>query len=241
MNVPEGEAPAGGFPVLTLNHGLIPPEIYFSGRGSKREQDFFARNGYVTIHPDYRFHGLEPEANKSVNDPSPRGLAHHDFYAGYTEDVLALLAALKEYDSSFLDLSRIGMWGHSMGGGIAARFMTLNKDVRAYVLFAPLSADVEDNFYELSESEVGWLRKTYGAEGSRVYNRISPLTYFEDVAAPVQLHHGSADDDVPLVFSERMFNSLRSNGKKVEFFVYPGEGHEFGDTWSLAAERALQR
>lgn len=240
MNIPEGDAPPSGFPVLILNHGLIPPEIYFSGRGSRREQDFFARHGYVTIHPDYRFHAIEPGAHKSVNDPSPRGLAHHDFYAGYTEDVLALIAALKEYDSPRLDLSRMGMWGHSMGGGIAARFMTLNQDVRAYVLFAPISADAEDNFYELPEKEVEWLHKTYGEEGARVYNRISPLTYFEDLVAPVQLHHGSADKDVPLAFSEKMFNALRTNGKKVEFFVYPGEGHEFGDAWSLAAERALQ-
>ena len=54
MNAPLSPPPDGGFPVLILNHGLIHPSIYSSGRGSKREQDFFARHGYITIHPDYR-------------------------------------------------------------------------------------------------------------------------------------------------------------------------------------------
>lgn len=240
MNIPRAAPPPEGFPVLILNHGLIGPEIYFSGRGSKREQDFFVRKGYVTVHPDYRYHNIEPTKEKSYADPSPRGLAHHDFYVGYTEDVLALITALKEYGSPLLDLSSMGMWAHSMGGGIVARIMVLNPDIKAYVLFAPLSAEVEDNFYELPANEVDWLRKTYGPEQSKVYTRISPLTYFDDVLAPVQLHHGTADKEVPLAFSESMFRSLKNRGKKVEFFVYPGEAHEFGNAWSLAAERSLQ-
>ena len=159
---------------------------------------------------------------------------------GYTEDVLALLTALKDYGSLLLDLSRIGMWGHSMGGGIVERVMVLNPNIKAYVLFAPLSAEVEDNFYELPASEIDWLHQTYGPEGDKVYTRISPATHFDDVSAPVQLHHGTMDKDVPLIFSESIFRSLKNRGKKVEFFVYPGEGHEFGGAWTLAVERALQ-
>lgn len=230
MNIPTARPPAGGFPVLILNHGLIHPSVYFGGRGSKREQDFFARKGYVTIHPDYR--GLA----KSSPNPEKR----HDFYAGYTKDVVALIDALKAINSQLFDYRRIGIWGHSMGGGIAARVMVLRPEVRAYVLFAPISADVEDNFYELKKEEVAWLRKTYGGEGDIIYKKMSPLTYFGDVSAPVQLHHGTGDVDVPISFSEKMYETLTSFGKKAEFFKYPGEGHEFGDAWQLAAERALQ-
>lgn len=232
MNVPISPPPPEGFPVLILNHGLIPPSIYFSGRGSKREQDFFARHGYVTIHSDYRGHASS----------SPINSAHHDFYVGYTEDVLALIDALKKVKPKLLDLDRIGMWGHSMGGGMATRVMVLNQDIRAYVLFAPISADAEDNFYELPADEISWLAQIYGigAPAREIYNKISPLTYFADVSAPVQLHHGTEDKDVPIEFSEKIFESLQAHGKKAEFFKYYGERHEFGDAWSLAAERALQ-
>ena len=253
MNVPAGPVPPGGFPVLILNHGLIRPSIYFSGRGSKREQDFFSRRGYVTIHPDYRgYSGLgsaagdQPETTEAAAiawpwyGGHPAFPAHHDFYVGYTEDVIALIDALKRGGPQFIDLNRMGMWGHSMGGGIAARAMVLNRDIRAYVLFAPVSADAEDNFYELAPEEAAWLRRTYGASGDPLYQKISPLNYFSDIAAPVQLHHGIKDTEVPIVFSEKMFSALRQYGKKAELFTYPGEGHEFADAWPLAASRSLQ-
>ncbi len=236
MNVPLGEPPPDGFPILILNHGLIYPNIYFPGRGSKREQDFFARHGYVTIHPDYR--GL---GNSS---PAPFPILEHDFYVGYTEDVVNLIDSLKKLPPKLLDIrldaKKIGMWGHSMGGGIAARVMVLRPEVRAFVLFAPISAEVEDNFYELSKKETARLRGIYGEKGAEVYKKMSPLTYFADVSSPVQLHHGTADKDVPLNFSEKMFAALKKYDKKAEFFKYSGEGHEFGDGWRLAAERALQ-
>ena len=232
MNVPAGEPPAEGFPVLILNHGLIPAEIYFSGRGSKREQDFFARNEYVVIHPDYR----------GLASSSPHTSAHHDFYQGYTDDVVNLPDALKRAKPSFMDVTRIGMWGHSMGGGIAARAMVISPDVKAFVLFAPISADAEENFYELSQTELKRLAETYGVgeAASGTYQKMSPLNYFADVRAPVQLHHGTADTDVPIAFSEKIYETLKDYGKKVELYRYPGEPHEFTDAWPVAADRALQ-
>lgn len=230
MNVPSNDQPDGGFPIIILNHGLIPKEKYFSGRGSKREQEFFTRHGYVTIHPDYR--GLA----SSTPDPA----MHHDFYIGYAQDVIALIDALKAAKQSFINVEKIGMWGHSMGGGVIVRAMILRPDIKAYVLFAPVSADAEDNFFELDAQEVAWLRAAYGEEGGEVYKKISPLTYFDDVTAPVQLHHGLADNKVPIAFSRKMYNALRSLGKSAELFTYPAEKHEFIDAWPLAAERSLQ-
>lgn len=231
MNVPNG-AEKKKLPILILNHGLIPADIYFSGRGSKREQDFFAARGYITIHPDYR--GL------ASSSPNPEH--HHDFYVGYTRDVLNLISALKKTDIPFFDLDRIGMWGHSMGGGIAARVMVLGPDIKAFVLFASISANAKDNFYELPHEEVEWLNRTYGSglEAEEIYRKISPLTYFEDITAAVQLHHGTADDVVPISFSEKMRKRLKNLGKKVEYYVYPGQKHEFIEDWPFAAERSLQ-
>lgn len=231
MNVPRGRVPRGGYPVLILNHGLIPTEIYEMGRGSRREQDFFAKNGYVTIHPDYRGYAFS----------SPNPETHHDFYVGHSEDAMALIDALKEYRPDFTDLERIGVWGHSMGGGIASRVMVLRPEIRAFVLFAPISAYAEDNFYELPESELAWLKQNFGEgeEARKVYDKISPIMYFENVSAPVQFHHASTDKEVPIKFSEKMFDTLKRYGKIAEFFVYPGEKHEFIDSWSVAARRSL--
>lgn len=230
MNVPMGMVPAGGFPVLILNHGLISPDIYFSGRGSKREQDFFTRHGYITIHPDYR----------GLASSSPNTAVHHDFYVGYSEDASNLVDALKKARLPYADTDRIGMWGHSMGGGISVRVMTLRHDLKAFILFAPISADVEDNFYELTPEEMDYLHATYGPADAEIYKKISPLTYFNRVATPVQIHHGTADTAVPIDFSEKIYATLRQYDKEVEYYTYAGEEHEFIEAWSLAAERSLQ-
>lgn len=229
MNVPNS-SDSNTFPILILNHGLIPPAIYTTGRGSKREQDFFTRHGYITIHPDYRGHASS----------SPDTALHHDFYVGYSEDVGSLIDAIKRDPAPYMDTSRIGMWGHSMGGGIASRIMVLRPEIKAYVLFAPISADAEDNFYELTQEEIAWLHNTYGQKGAPIYRKISPIEYFNRVSAPIQLHHGTDDTAVPISFSEKMYNTLRQYGKNVEYFVYPGEKHEFIVDWPLAEDRALQ-
>ncbi len=243
INIPSGPVPEGGFPTLILNHGLIYPEIYYSGRGSRREKDFFSRNGYVTIQPDYRGYGADTvHACRPTLSWTPQG-CRHDFYAGYTRDVMNLLEALKNSYLPFVDMQRIGMWGHSMGGGIVARVAVLMpEEIKAYVLFAPISADAEDNFYELPDSEISRLAEFYGLGGkaSEIYDLISPLEYFSDIRAPIQLHHGTADMDVPIEFSEKMYGALATLGKGVEFFVYPDQEHEFIEDWQVAAERALQ-
>ncbi|MBK7897558.1 MAG: hypothetical protein IPJ90_22295 [Anaerolineaceae bacterium] len=42
------------------------------------------------------------------------------------------------------DTSRIGMWGHSMGGGITTKVLTVTGGVKAAVLHAPNSANDAD-------------------------------------------------------------------------------------------------
>lgn len=154
MNVPNGEGP---FPVLILNHGFIEPKNYANGQGLKREQDFFAKNGYVVLHSDYRNYAqsdFDPN-----NDIRPR--------SGYVEDVINAIEALKKSDLSYLDKKNIGMLGHSMGGGIALNAMVTKPEIaKAYVLLAPINSDYQKNFDRWVKSDWSEVAdefyKTYG-------------------------------------------------------------------------------
>ena len=80
MNVPDGDGP---FPVLVLAHGYIDPDVYTTGRGLAREQDYLARAGYIVLHTDYRNH-----AGSDVDPDNDLRLR-----LGYAEDVINAVLA----------------------------------------------------------------------------------------------------------------------------------------------------
>lgn len=230
MNVPKGEGP---FPVLILNHGYIDPAVYTNGRGLKREQDYFARRGYVVIHPDYRNHA----------DSTKIEGVDEEFRLGYAEDVINAVYAVRESELGFFDKENIGMLGHSMGGGVALQIMTTRPElVKAISLYAPVSADARDNFEQWTTSRTETAERilqTYGNfEDSPVFwDNISPVNFIDSVEVPVVLHHGTADDDVPYEWSERLSNELKKAGKDITFYTYEAGSHEFINEWPLFMQR----
>jgi dipeptidyl aminopeptidase/acylaminoacyl peptidase len=229
MNVPSGRGP---FPVLILNHGFIPPRIYTNGRGLKREQDYLARKNFVVIHPDYRNHA---ESDKdTLNDLKLR--------LGYTEDVINIVDAVRRSELPYFDKDRIGMMGHSMGGGIAMNIMVTRPElVKAVVLYAPVSADAADNFYRwTANSEAGRkILDRYGSPASApdFWKNLSAMSFLDRATAPVLIHHGMRDESCPLEWSERLRDSLSVRGKAVTLHAYEGEKHELIDRWPLMMQR----
>ncbi len=141
MNVPEGRGP---FPVLILAHGYIDPDIYTTGRGLRREQDYLARRGYVVLHTDYRNHA------GSSDDPRNE----LEMRLGYTEDVINAVFAVRRSNLPFLDGSRVGLLGRSLGGGLVYNVLTVKPGlVDAAVAFAPVSSDAVDNFNRWGRGE----------------------------------------------------------------------------------------
>ena len=107
MQIPVGEGP---FPVILMNHGFFARSVYRSGDGTDRAAAYLAQQGYITIASDYRSWG-ESDIGESF------------FYSGLVIDVINLLHAVPSIDEA--DLSRIGMWGHSMGGGVTMKVLTV--------------------------------------------------------------------------------------------------------------------
>ncbi|MFB6182110.1 MAG: alpha/beta hydrolase family protein, partial [Candidatus Magasanikbacteria bacterium] len=241
MNIPKGEGP---FPVLILNHGYIPPEIYTVGRGLKREQDYFARNGYVVLHPDYRNHG---DSTKVDNSPL-------NFDLDYTTDVINAVKAVKKSDRPEFDTENIGMLGHSMGGGIALNLATTHpKLIDALALYAPVSGYEWKNFRrwtlrdegeETTEtsSEAQKVLDEYGAPSTnpKFWKNVSPINFVEKIDDPVILQHGTADESVPLKWSRELNKAMKSANKEIEFYTYEGGKHEFIDYWDQFMQRNLE-
>jgi uncharacterized protein len=195
VNIPEGKGP---FPVIVALHGYIPPSEYETLDYSTRYADAIAQNGYIVLHPNMR--------NFPPSDSPGRT---RDFQAGYVIDVMNLLAYVKKESgqkgSIFenADLSRMGIWGHSLGGGVALRMTNLVPEIKAAVLYGAVSQ-----------------RYTNDSAGFNVYNLSATNSAFS-------VHHGTADPTVSVTWSEQLCRQLEEADKEHECYFYDDAPHTF--------------
>jgi dipeptidyl aminopeptidase/acylaminoacyl peptidase len=246
LTVPRGEAPETGWPIIVFNHGYIPPDEYRTAERYGAYQDAFARNGYISFKPDYRGHGRS-EGHPSGGSRGP----------GYTVDVLNAVGSLQRYPDA--DPERVGMWGHSMGGGITLRAMVVTDDIKAGVLWAGTVATYEEIF-EARPRWVGADRTAtpgpngtpgpgFGRHGLFAYGTfdenpefwasVDPITYLEDLSGPIQIHHATGDKSVPVAWSESLHGRLQEAGQPSELYVYQGDNHNISANFSAAIQRSV--
>ncbi|HQU35747.1 MAG TPA: alpha/beta fold hydrolase [Anaerolineales bacterium] len=242
MTVPTGEKPADGWPVVIFNHGYIPPDVYVTTERYVAYVDLIARNGYIVFRSDYRGHGnSEGEARGAYSNPD------------YTVDILNAVASMKKYPGA--DPNRIGMWGHSMGGYITLRSMVITKDIKAGVIWAGVVGSYPDLLYNWrrgtgaspdSAPRPGSWRSTYvdqfgsPEQNPEFWNSISANSYLADISGPIQLHHGTNDTDVPLLFSENLFFQMLDAQQYVELYKYEGDNHNISNYFSTAMQRTIE-
>jgi len=242
MTVPNGEKPITGWPVIIFNHGYIPPDVYVTTERYIAYVDLIARSGYIVFRSDYRGHDRsEGVARGAYSNPD------------YTIDVLNAVSSMKQYPDA--DPNRIGMWGHSMGGYITLRSMVIRDDIKAGVIWAGVVGSYPDLLYnwrrgtsaspDSASRPGGWrstLAATYGSpeENPEFWNSISANSFLNDISGPVQLHHGTADTDVPVEFSETLFYELLAVDKYVELYKYDGDNHNISNYFSTAMRRTIE-
>ena len=250
MHVPTGGGP---FPVLILLHGYFERDQYYPGADTWQAAEQFAANGYLVLSPDLRSWG-ESDPGLSI------------FHMGLLADVLHLISSLSFFPEA--DPSRVGLWGHSMGGGIATKVLTIDDRVQAAVLYAPNSADDADLIARWGpgclpgQSEAqgdhcnpgefippdtppALIEPYLAATADRDFlQQVAPIYYLDNISVPLQIHIGTADGSrrthTPPEWSDKLASALQTAGKDVEIFTYPGQGHYFaGESWNLMLERSL--
>lgn len=249
LTIPEGQPPAGGWPIIIFNHGYIPPEEYRTTERYVAYQAYFARNGYITFKSDYRGHG-ESEGDPVGGYYSP----------AYTTDVLNAKSSVQKLPEA--NPHKVGFWGHSMGGHLTLRSMVIADDIDAGVIWGGVVGSYQEMTEAWQRRRSTWspspaetqvrrrasssaqaLRDQYGEPNfdSPFWRAIDPSYHLDHISGPIQLHHGQADTTVDWHLSQNLADRLEVQSSPVELYLYPGADHNLsGATFNQAMQRSLE-
>ncbi len=133
---------------------------------------------------------------------------------------LQALAALRPR----MDMSRVGVFGWSFGGTMAAMALAKRPDVfHAGVAVAPV---VDWAHYDSHYTERYLGLPEDNPEG---YRQSAVLTWAEDLSRPLLLLHGTADDNVYFLHSLALAKALFEAGRDFSFVPLVGQTHSVRD------------
>ena len=163
-------------------------------------------------------------------------------FPAQTDDCAAAIRWVAEHaDEHNLDADRIGVWGASAGGHLAAMagLMPVKNDageggeqrlpIKAVCdFFGPTDlmafADASPRVRGPNSPEHKLLRGSIRDNPEKA-RQASPITYVDAGDPPVLIVHGDEDPLVPLDQSERLFKALTVAGVPVHLLVVKGGGH----------------
>ena len=122
---------------------------------------------------------------------------------------------------------RLGIVGGSYGGYVVMVGVTEYPDTFA----AGVNMYGIVNFETFFAQSTPWMGAISSGEygdpktQADLLKRLSPIHKLDKVKAAMLVMHGANDTNVPLVEAQQVVDTLRKNGRKVEFLLFPDEGH----------------
>lgn len=143
-------------------------------------------------------------------------------------DSVADLAALRAWLPELgLDPARSALWGGSYGGYMVLAGTTMQPDLWAAGVDIVGMSSLVTFLENTSEYRRAAREREYGSlEHDRdLLVAASPITYLDQLRAPLFVIHGANDPRVPLSEAEQIAAALAERGIRHELRVYADEGH----------------
>ncbi|MFE5872537.1 DPP IV N-terminal domain-containing protein [Streptomyces roseifaciens] len=222
---PRGFDPARRYPVVD---NVYPgPQVNrvapcFDPGGMGLDAEPLAALGFVVVALDGRG---TPGRSKSFHDASYGHVAD----AGCLADHAAALRQLAG-TRPWMDLDRVGVFGHSGGGFAAARAMLDLPDV--YKAGVALSGSHDPRHFN-----AGFVETYDGADNPEAWARSSNVDLADRLAGKLLLVHGEMDDQVHVGHTLRLADRLIAADKDFELLIVPGAEHTFIDCLAYVRKR----
>ena len=210
--------PARKYPVIVFVYGEPASQTVTQNWGGGRMlfHRALANAGYLVVSFDNR------------GTPSPKGSAWRKVVYGTVGDLSSKeqAAAIQQLASerSYIDRTRIGVWGWSGGGSNTLNCMFRFPDVyKVGVSVAPVP---DQRLYDTIYQERYMSTPQDNAEG---YSTGSPINFAQGLKGHLLIIHGSGDDNVHYQGTERLINRLVELGKPFDVMVYPNRTHSISE------------
>lgn len=128
---------------------------------------------------------------------------------------------------SYVDKSRIGIYGWSYGGFMALNSILQGADIfKCAIAVAPVTSW---RYYDTIYTEIYNGLPQDNAAG---YDNNSPITHAAKLKGKLLIAHGTGDDNVHIQNSMDMISALTNAGKQFEMAIYPDQNHSMVPNWS---------
>jgi len=188
-----------------------------SFRPSRGEKQAIAELGFIVVEVD------------AMGTPG-RSKSFHEFYYGNMGDngLPDQMAAIKQLAErhSWMDIDRVGIWGHS-GGGFASTDAILRYP-DFYKVAVSGAGNHDNRCYEDDWGEK-WqgLLKRY-PDGTTNYDNQANQLLADNLKGKLLLAHGTMDSNVPPYNTLLVVNALIEANKDFDLIMFPNRGHGFG-------------
>ena len=183
---------------------------------SRGDQQALAELGFVVVAID------------GMGTPG-RSKAFHDAYYGRMGDntIPDQVASMKELATRyrFIDIDKVGIWGHSGGGFATASAMFRAPDFFDVGIAESGNHDNRNYEDDWGERYQGLLVKSGPSDN---YANEANQTYAKNLKGKLLLAHGAMDDNVPPYNTTLVVDALVKAGKDFDLLLFPNARHGYG-------------
>ncbi len=218
-------------PIIVMVRGYATQEQYYPGFGTQHAAEVFAKNGYVTLAPDFfGFAQADPAPDNSWEARFIKPINIIELMKSVqTKPELEInLAELEETPLSSLNQNstqsiqlnpnQIGLWGHSNGGQIALSVLEIIKPDVPTTVWAPVTAPFPYSilFFTFDNPDEGKEARAWLAQFEQDYDvfDFSISQHLDQLTGPINIHHGSSDQSALITWSDYFVDLIEQENKK---------------------------
>ncbi len=214
MIKPPGFDPSKKYPVLVYVYGEPHAQTVLDAWG-KVQADYhrvIAELGFLVVSIDNR------------GTPAPKGAAWRRAIFGSlgplsTEEQAAALKELAR-TRSYVDASRVAIWGWSGGGSNTLNAMFRKPDF--YHVGIAVAPKPQPHLYNAWFQEIYMQTPETNPDG---YRRAAPINFAEGLKGNLLIVHGTGESNTHLQITEGLVDRLIELGKRFDYMAYPNRDH----------------